>query len=139
MKVQFKKNYLPKSSKQYSAAHWKGLIDLVEKENHSLNGVDPNNLSAVNLAAKHGHLSIVKWLCEKNQFSLAIDDISPYKDFLHYMLRLGHLEIIKWLVEENKFSLDEIDTERVVLSAIRNKHFSLLKWLVEEKHYAIRN
>jgi hypothetical protein len=77
---------------------------------------------AMNLAAEHGHLEVVKWLHEnrKEGCSTTAMNLAAEHD---------HLEIVKWLHENRK----EGCTTHAMDRAAENGYLDIIKWLHENR------
>lgn len=79
------------------------LLPILFEKTHNT----PNLRKAIKLAAKNGHLKVVKYLVEEHNAAV---DFPPHEDApLHVAIENGHLEVVKYLVEQraNLFALNE--------------------------------
>ena len=81
---------------------------------------DPEN--AMDLAAKHGHVHIVRWLHENRK-----EGCTRYA--MDMAAKFGHLEVVKWL-HANR---NEGCTQYGMDQAAENGHLEVIKWLHEKR------
>lgn len=86
------------------------------------------------LAAKNGHLKVIKWLYEyeyvvKKEYAKKYNfyRMTTNQDILHLAAQYGHLELVKWLHETRKGG----DYSRAIRMAAENGHLDVLRWLYE--------
>ena len=78
------------------------LSRLIEREEVNVNLVDDEDASkrtALHLAARNGHLEVVKYLLEKGGAEVNEEDNDGWTA-LHLAARYGHLEVVKYLLEK---------------------------------------
>jgi hypothetical protein len=92
--------------------------DLLALEWLRTNGF-PVSDSMINVAAKHGHLSIVQWFYQKL-------NIGPDTECCEAAAEGGHLDIILW-----SYSLGTSMTMDIPLLAAINGHLPIVKWCCE--------
>lgn len=97
-----------------------GNLDIIKLFfNYNIKIDDATMNQSLNMAAKKGHLEMVKLLIEK--------DACISKTTLWYGAKNGHLEIVKYLIEN-----EEIDMEDAFVEAIENGHLDVVSFLIEK-------
>jgi len=114
---------------------------------HSINKMPKHYTSYVTIAARHGHLDVIKYLVEEKGEEIgdyAVEDAAEngHLDVIKYLVgkgaeigdsvknaaKNGHLNIVKYLVDEKGKEIGS-----AVNHALSNGHLAVVKYLVDEK------
>lgn len=90
-----------------------------------------NRQTVAHVAAKHGHLDIVKYMAEKQASILAQEDRSENTPFL-LAVQKGALDIVKYIVEEHQTYAAPVFL--TVQTAVQGGHLDILKYFLEERN-----
>lgn len=99
-----------------------GRLDCIEYLNSSI----PFSLGAIEIAAEHGYIDIIKWL---------YDNRSEYYsgEALSNAAGKGHLELVKWLFNNRPYEISSLWTDDNIKIAIDRAAYSgyldIVKWL----------
>ena len=89
------------------------------------------NDSCCNLAAKHGHLEVVRLLIEKGADATAED--KDKKTPLHFAAANGHLEVVRLLIEKGADATAEDEDKKTPMHlAAFNGHVEVVRLLIEK-------
>ena len=92
-------------------ASMKGNLDLLKlifknKQEFQLHWQNFNSFSPIHLAARHGHLEVVKYLVEYMKLNTSFSvNLSP----VYHAINEGHVEIVKYFVKEGYFTFNLYD------------------------------
>jgi ankyrin repeat protein len=74
---------------------------------------DDSGWFPLDLAARHGHLSVVRYLIEESGQSI---DVTAHNNFaLRYAARHGHLPVVRYLIEESNQPVDVFANDNKLL------------------------
>jgi ankyrin repeat protein len=92
---------------------------------------DDSGWFPLDFAARHGHLSVVRYLIEESGQSI---DVTAHNNFaLRYAARHGHLSVVRYFIEESGQPVDATSHDnRVLILAAENGHLSIVRYLIEE-------
>jgi ankyrin repeat protein len=125
----------------------RGKVDILEIMRPYLNNkiVKGHNNEAFRVAAKKGHLNVLKWLKENYNITEKDAKLNNNSTFSWAAL-FGHLEVLKWLKKTFKITEEEAKTynNQAFRWAAIYGHLDVLKWLKEtfnitEKEAKINN
>lgn len=86
--------------------------------------------SSVDITAKKGHISIIKWLIEENR--ITIDYKNKYqKTLLYFAAQSGNLELVNWLVDQGA-NINPTENNGSVLEHAAAWHkWNIVRWLFD--------
>jgi ankyrin repeat protein len=90
----------------------------------------------LDLAARHGHLSVVRYLIEDSGQS--VDATSDNNSAIRLAARHGHLSVVRYLIEESGQLVDATtDDNFAIRLAARYGHLPVVRYLIEESNQPI--
>jgi ankyrin repeat protein len=97
---------------------------------------DDSGWFLLDLAARYGHLSVVRYLIEDSGHSI---DATAHNNFaLRYAACNGHLPVVRYLIEESGQLVDATSHDnRVLRYAAANGHLSVVRYLIEESGQSV--
>ena len=109
-----------------AANHWMGVRLLLR------HGV---GILSADTAARHGHLDLLKWICERE------DSLDINEDTISTTAANGHLHVLQWIFETFTWTCFE-DTNRLWLMngfesfgrAMENGQLDVARWLLSIRH-----
>jgi ankyrin repeat protein len=115
-----------------------GDLKLIEREFRNLSSKiierikDSRDASCAHLAARFGHLNIIKYLILRK-------NISPHlkskigASILHDAAAAGQLSILKWLIHNTNLSIDIKDNSGSTVLHVASKfnHYDIVKWILD--------
>ena len=105
--------------------------------NIDFNRQNNNQLSPVLLAAKFGHVHVLRWLKTRKASFKVVD--SERNTCTLLAASEGHLEALIWLVEKNRRHLNEknVYDDTCLILAANGGHLEIIKWIVNKNRYLI--